>query len=193
MAESWVSINLELDGTLHHDTETLRCWKNWSLGSERNLFGVPARWTTAFKSTNNVCLYLLAFHMVFELEDTGMIHPLSPWFLLDLSECVTSNLLLCAAFFAWASPRCGPSTQHFCCWRWCWRCSNYHHLGRNHSKFQSTETWTFGKFQDCGASGSQLAWWTWQAELWLQEAWWVEIWGVASYHITIVDESKIVT
>jgi hypothetical protein len=38
-----------------------------------------------------------------------------------------------------------------------------------------------------------LAWWTWQAELWLQEAWWVEIWGVASYHITIVDESKIVT
>jgi len=37
MAESWVSITLELDGTLHHDTETLRCWKKWSLGSERNL------------------------------------------------------------------------------------------------------------------------------------------------------------
>jgi hypothetical protein len=40
--------------------------------------GVPAHWTTAFKSTNNVCLYLLAFHMVFELEETVMIHPLSP-------------------------------------------------------------------------------------------------------------------
>jgi hypothetical protein len=40
--------------------------------------GVPACWTTAFKSTNNVCLYLLAFHMVFELEEIGMIHPLSP-------------------------------------------------------------------------------------------------------------------
>ncbi len=88
------------------------------------------------------------------------------WFLLDFNECVTSNLLLCAAFFAWASPRCGPFTQHFYCWRWCWSCSNYHHqLGWNHSRFLSTESWTFGKFQDCGASGSPLAQCPQKAEL----------------------------
>jgi hypothetical protein len=44
----------------------------------QNALGVPTHWTIAFKSTNNVCLYLLAFHSVFELEETGMIHRLSP-------------------------------------------------------------------------------------------------------------------